>query len=64
MGIFDKETQLKVRMVNDRSAYKADLEYKAKLLFGLKKMQWANLEHFYGFPIQTNGRLVLTAKNL
>ena len=64
MGIFDKETQLKVRMVNDKSAYKADLEYKAEATFRTEKMQWANLEHFYGFPIQTNGRLVTAKKPL
>ena len=51
MDFFDKATQLKLRMVDDKSEYKADLEFKAEALIRTQKMNWANLEHFYGYPI-------------
>ena len=64
MDFFDKATQLKIRMVDDKSEYKADLEFKAEALIRTQKMQWANLEHFYGYPIQAIGRLATSKKAL
>ena len=49
MGIFDKETQLKVRMVNDKSAYKADLEYKAEATFRTERCSGLIWNIFTGF---------------
>ena len=51
-------------MVDDKSEYKADLEYKAEALIRTQKMNWANLEHFYGYPITAIGRLATAKKPL